>query len=73
MHLIDIQLKKLHKNFHVEGTDDPVAVLEEEAILDSMSLMGGIMISILSVHFRHGKNTGFRIPDNLKDNWSLKG
>ncbi len=73
IHLIDLQLERLHKNLHIEGTDDPVDVLEEDAILDSMSALGGIMIGILSLHFRKGKDSGFRIPDNLKDNWSLKG
>lgn len=73
IHLIDLQLERLHKNLHIEGTDDPVDELEEDAILDSMSALGGIMIGILSFHFRKGKDSGFRIPDNLKDNWSLKG
>lgn len=73
IHLIDIQLERLHKNLHIEGTNDPVEELEEDVILDSMSALGGIMIGILSFHFRKGKDSGFRIPDNLKDNWSLKG
>jgi hypothetical protein len=73
VHLIDIQLERLHKNLHIEGTDDPVDELEEDVILDSMSALGGIMVGILSFHFRQGKDSGFRIPNNLKDNWSLKG
>lgn len=73
IHLIDIQLERLHKNLHIEGTDNPVDELEEDVILDSMSALGGIMVGILSFHFRKGKDSGFRIPDNLKDNWALKG
>ena len=45
-------------------------VLEEEIITKFMSTVGGIMVSILSVHFREGKKAGFRIPENLKDHWS---
>jgi hypothetical protein len=73
VHLIDIQLERLHKNLHIDGTDNPVDELEEDVILDSMAALGGIMVGILSFHFRKGKDSGFRIPDNLKDNWSLKG
>jgi hypothetical protein len=40
--------------------------------VDSMSALGGIMIAVLSLHFRKGKQSGFRIPENLKENWSLK-
>lgn len=72
-HLLDIQFGKLHNILHVDGTDNPVDDLEEEAILESMTVLGGIMVGILSFHFRKGKDSGFRIPDNLKDNWSLKG
>ncbi|HSO87438.1 MAG TPA: oxygenase MpaB family protein [Draconibacterium sp.] len=73
IHLIDIQLERLHKNLHIEGTNNPVDELEEDVILDSMAALGGIMVGILSFHFRKGKDSGFRIPDNLKDNWALKG
>ena len=51
----------------VEELDE---VVEEEIITKFMSTVGGIMVSILSVHFREGKRAGFRIPENLKDHWS---
>jgi len=73
IHLIDIHIDKLHNTLHKEGTNDPVDEMEEEMILDAMSSLGGIMVGILSFHFRQGKNIGFRIPDTLKENWALKG
>jgi len=51
----------------IEELDEAV---EEEIITKFMSNMGGIIVSILSVHFREGKKAGFRIPENLKDHWS---
>lgn len=72
-HLIDRHIELLHNVLHHRDTGNPVEELEEEMILDSMSAMGGIMISILNGHFRKGKETGFRIPKTLQDNWQLKG
>ena len=72
-HLIDVHIELLHNVLHHKDTGNPVEELEEEMILDSMSAMGGIMIAILNGHFRHGKDTGFRIPATLQDNWQLKG
>ncbi len=71
MHLIEIHLEKIHNHIHVDGTEDPVDELEEGAIIDIMSSLGGIMVGILSFHFRKGKDSGFRIPKNLKEHWSL--
>ncbi len=72
-HLIDVHINLIHNVLHHKGTGNPVEELEEELILDSMSAMGGIMISILNGHFRKGKDTGFRIPETLQDDWKLKG
>ena len=72
-HLIDVHIGLLHNVLHHKDTGNPVEELEEEMILDSMSAMGGIMITILNGHFRKGKETGFRIPKTLQDNWQLKG
>lgn len=72
-HLIDVHIGLLHNVLHHKDTGDPLEELEEEMILDSMSAMGGIMITILNGHFRKGKETGFRIPKTLQDNWQLKG
>lgn len=71
-HAIDIHLDKLHNILHHDD-GEPVEELEEDLIIESMSIFGGIMVGILSFHFRKGKNSGFRIPDTLQDNWSLKG
>ena len=78
-HLIDSHLSLLHNVLHHEDSGNPREELEEQLIIDAMNSMGGIMVSILSVYFRGGKKdsdgkiSGFRIPDTLKDNWSLKG
>ncbi len=72
-HLIDVQLARLHSLLHKDGTNDPIEELEEESIIESLSVFGGIMVGILSFHFRKGKNSGFRIPATLQENWSLKG
>lgn len=72
-HLVDKHISLLHNVLHHPDTGNPREELEEELILDSMNAMGGIMISILNKHYRKGKDSGFRIPDTLKDNWSLKG
>ena len=71
IHLIDIQLSLLHNILHEKGTNDPVDELDEAMILDCMSAIGGIMIGILNLHFRESKQTGFRIPEDLKEDWSL--
>jgi hypothetical protein len=71
-HLFHIHFDLLHNILHHQGTNNPVDEMDEEMIVDSMSAMGGIMIAVLSLHFRKGKQSGFRIPENLKENWSLK-
>ena len=71
-HLFDIHIDLLHNILHQEGTNDPIDELDETLIVDSMSALGGIMVSILSLHFRAGKQSGFRIPADLQENWSLK-
>ena len=72
-HLIDIHIALIHNVLHHPDTGNPREMLDEELILDAMDAMGGIMISVLNKHYRGGKNTGFRIPKTLKDNWHLKG
>ena len=59
----------LHEILH-EG-DVLLEKLEEEAIQETMSVMGGVIISVLSTYFRQGKNSGFRIPEDLKEHWEL--
>lgn len=71
IHLIDIHLNLLYNILHEKRTNEPVDELDEQLILDSMSALGGIMIGILNLHFREGKQSGFRIPKDLKEDWSL--
>ena len=71
-HLIDIHLDKIKDTLHDEQ-GEPLEELGEDLIINIMSALGGIMVSVLSVHFRQGKETGFRIPASLQDNWALKG
>lgn len=72
-HLIDKHISLLHNVLHHPDSGKSRLALEEDLILDSMNAMGGIMISILNGRFKNGKNSGFRIPETLKDNWKLKG
>ena len=72
--LIDKHVGLLQELLNLGGIKELVEeldeVVEEEIITKFMSTLGGIMVSILSVHFREGKRAGFRIPENLKDHWS---
>lgn len=70
-HLFHFHHDILHNILHNSETNEPVEKLEEDMILESMSAMGGIMISVLSLHFREGKQSGFRIPKDLKQHWSM--
>ncbi len=72
IHMFEAHLKQLHAILHKDGSDIPVEKLEEDAIIDIMSAMGGIMVAILSVYFRPGKKSGFRIPSDLQELWALK-
>jgi hypothetical protein len=72
-HLIDLHINKMHNILHDDSTGEPVEELEEEMIVELMKVFGGIMVAILSIHFRKGKESGFRIPAKLQDNWALKG
>ena len=72
-HFIDVRMALIHNILYHPKTGNPREMIDEQLILDAMNAMGGIMISVLNKHYRNGKNTGFRIPQSLKDNWSLKG
>lgn len=67
--LFDKHIDLLHNILHQGG--ELVDKLEDEAIQEAMSAMGGIIISILSVYFRKGKNAGFRIPEDLEEHWEI--
>jgi hypothetical protein len=71
--LIEIHNNKLHQVLHKKEDDNPVEELGEEIMSDSLSALSGIVIGILSLHFREGKNSGFRIPKTLRANWARTG
>ena len=71
--LIDTHHDKLQKVLYPEGADKPIEEIGEELIMESMAALSGIMIGILSVHFREGKQSGFRIPKTLRANWAHTG
>ncbi|WP_234567541.1 oxygenase MpaB family protein [Rhodohalobacter sp. 614A] len=73
LHRIDIELELLHNILHDAETGEPLEEIEEESIVELITIFGGIIVSILSVHFREGKESGFRIPKDLQENWALKG
>jgi hypothetical protein len=73
--LFEIHISMLKKILDHEGIDALVdefdEQLQEDFVTKTMASLGGIMVSILSVHFREGKQAGFRIPTSLKEHWSL--
>jgi hypothetical protein len=72
-HLIDLHIGNLHNILHHKENETPVEKLEEDMIVDSMTHLSGLMIGLLSFHFRKGKESGFRIPASLKEHWQLHG
>ena len=68
--LIEVHHDKLQLALFPDGTDKEVEEIGEELIMASMSAISGIMIGILSLHFREGKQSGFRIPKSLRANWA---
>ena len=71
--LIEVHHDKLTVALTDLDLDKPIEEVGEELIMDSMSALSGIIIGILSVHFREGKQSGFRIPKTLRANWSRTG
>lgn len=71
--LHEIHRAKLQNILHAKTEENPVEELSEEVILDSLSAISGIVIGILAIHFREGKNSGFRIPKTLHANWAHTG
>ncbi|MGB5941783.1 MAG: oxygenase MpaB family protein [Leeuwenhoekiella sp.] len=72
MHLLDVHLDKLGDFIHDEN-GEVIEKLEEDGVMELMGIFGGIMVGILTEYFRAGKNSGFRMPKDLKENWKLKG
>ena len=71
IHLFEVHLNKIHIILHPDGSDTPIDELDEKMMLEAMSALGAIMVGILTLHFRKGKQSGFRIPKDLKENWSI--
>ena len=71
--LIEVHQDKLNITLNPNGEERPIEEIGEEMILESMSAISGIVIGILSLHFREGKQSGFRIPKTLRANWSRTG
>ena len=72
-HLVVIHQNKLHNVLHPKDKKNEVEEFSEELVKDSLSALSGVMIGILSLHFREGKQSGFRIPKTLRANWSRTG
>ena len=71
--LIEVHNNKLHSLLHNKTDDSQVEKLEEDVIGESLEAISGIVIGILAIHFREGKNSGFRIPKTLRANWARTG
>jgi hypothetical protein len=71
--LIEVHNNKLHNVLHNKTDDSEVEELEEGVIGESLEAISGIVIGILAIHFRTGKNSGFRIPKTLRANWARTG
>lgn len=56
---------------HLGKAEDILDEMDEKLMLDTMKALGPVMVVILSLHFRKGKQSGFRIPKSLKENWSI--
>lgn len=54
---------------------DPQGPVDRGIVADlfktAMNSVGGVIIGVLSLYFREGKEAGFRIPTDLKEHWAL--
>lgn len=64
-HLVNVHHKNLHKA--VERTEKEN---QDENTYESITALSGVMIGILSLYFRDGKKSGFRVPKTLRANWA---
>lgn len=71
IHRFETHLNKIHKILHPDGSDDFIDELDEKLMMDAMSSLGTVMVGILTLHFRKGKQSGFRIPKTLQENWEI--
>lgn len=70
--LIDYQLEEFEELLIQLDPEGPATRgLKEELFKRAMASIGGVIIGVLSTYFRLGKQSGFRIPENLKEHWAL--
>lgn len=72
-HIIQIHVNKAEQSMQTTAQDTAVQKAEEFVIEDSMSAIGGMVVGVLTVFFRPGKNSGFRIPADLQELWASEG
>jgi hypothetical protein len=68
-HLVTVHRKKLHKSIlkiEKESGDD----VQNDNPNETIAALSGVIIGILSLYFRDGKKSGFRIPKTLRANWA---
>lgn len=64
-HLVTVHRKNLHNTVLQNEKED-----QEDNVYESITALSGVMIGILSLYFRDGKKSGFRIPKTLRANWA---
>ncbi len=64
-HLVNVHHKNLHKTVVRNEKEE-----HDENGHESITALSGVMIGILSLYFRDGKKSGFRIPKTLRANWA---
>ncbi|MBK6480576.1 MAG: DUF2236 domain-containing protein [Saprospiraceae bacterium] len=70
--LVDFQLDVFDEVLQDLDPNNPNSRgIKEEIIKKAMSSIGGVVVGILAKYFREGKQSGFRIPVDLKEHWAL--
>ncbi len=70
--LVDLQLDVFNDVLEKLDPNNPnTRGLKDEFIKLAMNSMGGVVVGILAKYFRAGKQSGFRIPADLKEHWAL--
>lgn len=70
--LIDFQLEEFEDALQKLDPNNPnTRGLKDDIIKKVMTNVGGVIVGILATYFRAGKQSGFRIPTDLKEHWAL--
>lgn len=71
-HIVTVHRKNLHNTIlkNEKENENESEDLLEEIVNESITALSGVMIGILSLYFRDGKKSGFRIPKTLRANWA---